>query len=283
MNAKQLFQHLDRDFILPECSDNWSEINFNEFYTCGFQENFMGLVLDNTDHIERVYTAVFASETAVKYLIDNDITDSLLFTHHPMAWDITKQPVFIEISREHLQELKNRRISLYSLHTPLDRNSDFSTSVNLARAFDANILQEFGDYHGCQVAVIAQVKEKTVEELKLHYEDAVGHSVKLYPYGKGDIENGLVAFCGGGGNEADFYSYLNSKGVNTYITGITAKNDNFQPSVDAHQNAQKYNINVIGGTHYSTEKFACMKMKEYFNRFGLLCEFIPDTPCFEDM
>lgn len=29
MNAKKLFQHLDRDFILPECDDNWSEINFN--------------------------------------------------------------------------------------------------------------------------------------------------------------------------------------------------------------------------------------------------------------
>ncbi len=51
----------------------------------------------------------------------------------------------------------------------------------------------------------------------------------------------------------------------------------------AHQIAEKYKINVIGGTHYSTEKFACIKMKEYFNRFEVFCEFIEDKPCFEDM
>lgn len=283
MNTKQLFQHLDRDFILPECDDNWSEINFNEFYTNNFKEKFMGLVLDNANHIERVYTAVFASEKVIKHLINNNVTDSLLFTHHPMAWDITKRPIFAEISQEHLQALRDRRISLYSLHTPLDRNSDFSTSVNLTRAFGANILEGFGDYHGYQIAVIAQVKEKNMEELKLHYEEAVGHSVKLYPYGKSSIENGLVAFCAGGGNEPAFYNFLISKGITTYITGITAINNDYQPSVDAHQNAKKHKINVIGGTHYSTEKFACIKIKEYFDKFGLFCEFIEDEPCFEDM
>lgn len=32
-----------------------------------------------------------------------------------MAWDITKRPIFTEISQEHLQELRDRRISLYNL------------------------------------------------------------------------------------------------------------------------------------------------------------------------
>lgn len=71
--------------------------------------------------------------------------------------------------------------------------------------------------------------------------------------------------------------------INTFITGITAINDDYQPSVDAHQNAQKFKINIIGGTHYSTEKFACLKMREYFERYGLACEFIDEEPCFDDM
>lgn len=283
MDSKELFQHLDRDFILPECSDDWSEINFNKFYTDNFKEKYMGLVLDNAKQIERVFTAVFASERIIKHLIDNDVTDSLLFTHHPMDWDITKRPIFIEINKEHLEVLKDRRISLYNLHTPLDRNSDFSTTVNLVRSFGANILEGFGEYNGCQVAVIAQVKEKNIEELQHSFETAVGHNVKLYPYGKGNIDNGLVAFCAGGGNDPNFYSFLNSKGINTHVTGITAINNDYQPSIDAHKNAENYKINIMGGTHYSTEKFACIKMIEYFNRLGLKCEFIEDVPCLEDM
>jgi hypothetical protein len=45
----------------------------------------------------------------------------------------------------------------------------------------------------------------------------------------------------------------------------------------------KNKLNLLGGTHYSTEKFACMEMVNYFKQKGIDCEFIEDEPMFEDL
>jgi hypothetical protein len=41
---------------------------------------------------------------------------------------------------------------------------------------------------------------------------------------------------------------------------------------------------LLGGTHYSTEKFACQAMCDYFGKIGIIStEFILDTPMLEDL
>ena len=60
-------------------------------------------------------------------------------------------------------------------------------------------------------------------------------------------------------------------GVNTYVTGITAK---WTSSEEGHEFAKEHRINILGGTHYSTEKFACISMVDYFAEMGLPCEFV---------
>jgi putative NIF3 family GTP cyclohydrolase 1 type 2 len=68
--------------------------------------------------------------------------------------------------------------------------------------------------------------------------------------------------------------------VNVLVTGITAKNEH---SKKAYEFAKNQGINILGGTHYSTEKFACMSIVNYFRRIGLSSEFIEDEPVLEDM
>jgi len=51
----------------------------------------------------------------------------------------------------------------------------------------------------------------------------------------------------------------------------------------AHEFAEKHKVNLLGGTHYSTEKFACIAMIDYFKKIGLSAEFIKDEPVMEDM
>ena len=50
-----------------------------------------------------------------------------------------------------------------------------------------------------------------------------------------------------------------------------------------HEFEKENKINIIGGTHYSTEKFACIALSEYFEKIGLTCEFIEDHPILEDI
>ncbi len=58
-------------------------------------------------------------------------------------------------------------------------------------------------------------------------------------------------------------------------------NNNF--SQEVHNFEKENKINVLGGTHYSTEKFACQEMCNYFKKQGLPAEFIPEKPVLEDM
>jgi len=68
-----LYEKLNQDFILPHLNDNWSEIDFNDFYTDEFRRSYMGLVLDNAGMIDSVYTAVFPSPKILKRLFNENV------------------------------------------------------------------------------------------------------------------------------------------------------------------------------------------------------------------
>ena len=53
--------------------------------------------------------------------------------------------------------------------------------------------------------------------------------------------------------------------------------------MEFHRIARESKINVVGATHYSTEKFACIAMKDYFSKLGVEAEFIEGVPCMEDL
>jgi len=106
------------------------------------------------------------------------------------------------------------------------------------------------------------------------------HETKLYQYGSDEILNHTVGICAGGGNDEQVVKELIEKGINMLITGITRVNEY---SKVAHQLEKENNINLLGGTHYSSEKFACIEMCKYFSKLGIPSEFVDDIPCFEDL
>lgn len=84
----------------------------------------------------------------------------------------------------------------------------------------------------------------------------------------------------GGGNEVFVLKELAEIDVNTYITGVTVLNDYSKKS---HDFAKENRINLIGATHYLTEKFTCIAIYDYFKDAGLSCKFIEDDLVLEDM
>ncbi|MBU1177089.1 Nif3-like dinuclear metal center hexameric protein [Patescibacteria group bacterium] len=119
----------------------------------------------------------------------------------------------------------------------------------------------------------------TVQDLRKAFEKAVGHKVSLYNYGDNEIKDGIVAVVAGGGLGEAIEEVARNK-ANVFVTGITAKNDHSKKS---HNFAKKHRINILGGTHYSTERFAYISMIDYFKRLGLSSNFIEDKPVMEDM
>ncbi len=283
MRATQLYQQLERDFITSEMSDDWAQHmgSVADFLCDNFKERSMGLVCDFATEVKKVYTAVFPSKEVMQRILDDGVEDAMLFVHHPSIWDIRKAPnVFQQMDRGLLEQFKERKVSIYNLHVPLDNFGKYSTTVSLAKSLGVKPEKPFAPYFGALCGVFGKTDIATAQELREKFKVAVGHQVSFYPYGEERVKNGVVALVAGGGNDVDILKEVAKAGVNVFVTGIAVKNDH---SEKAHKFAEEHKINILGGTHYSTEKFACIVMVDYFKRIGLPSEFIGGKPVMEDM
>lgn len=282
MEADKLYQQLEKDFIAPGLSDDWGEwlVPIAGFVCDNFKRRSMGLVCDFNEEINKVYAAVFPSNAVMEKILSDGAQNAMLFVHHPAVWNIAAPQVFLPPEAGLLRQFKNNGISVYNLHVPLDNFGEYSTSVSLARVLDIKIEKAFAPYFGALCGVFGQTELTLIGDLKDKFEKAVGHKCGLYRYGLDGIAKKKVAVVAGGGNEAGLLKEIADEGVNVLLTGIIAKNEFSKP---AHEFAKRHKINLLGGTHYSTEKFACIAMVDYFKKLGLSAEFVADQPTMEDI
>jgi putative NIF3 family GTP cyclohydrolase 1 type 2 len=283
MRATELYNHLEKDLIFPELTDDWARYmsELDDYLCSSFKERSMGLVCDFAEEINKVYSAVFPTEEIMKKIIEDGAADAMLFLHHPSIWDIRRAPKsFYQMDKILLEKFRENRISIYNLHVPLDNFSEYSTSKTLANVLDLEIEKSFAEYRGGLCGVIGKTKCNDVEELNNKFSQVLGHETRLYLYGENKIKDGRIAIVAGGGNNKDTISEMLENDVKVLITGISVNNEH---SSETHRLEQENCINVLGGTHYSTERFACQRMCEYFEKLGLPSVFIEGEPILEDM
>lgn len=282
MKASEIYNLLERTFIRPGMTDNWAPYmaSISDFICDNFKKRSMGLVCDFTEEITSVYTAVFPSDRVMRAVLEENAGDALLFLHHPSIWDITKAPeVFYQMDRGLLREFRKNRISIFNLHVPLDNYSDYSTSVSLSHALGIEIIEPFAEYCGALAGIIGKTDCTTLTELRRRFSSSVGHTVSLYPYGPEDITGKKLALVAGGGLTETIEEAIEKK-AEVFVSGITVKNIH---SEEAHSRSEIAGVSILGGTHYSTEKFACIKMADFFAKAGLPARFLEDSPELEDM
>lgn len=284
MVAGELYDRLDSDFRVAYMKDDWSLMEFNKFISPELKKRHIGVMLDNADEIKKVYTAVFPDRTVIDTVLKKGEKDILIFTHHAMGYDGSNSSMpFYNIPESYLDEMKEKSISLYVLHIPLDKNGEHSTSVTLANALGLRIIGDFCEYEGFKVGTVCKTDFKNVYEFTDYAQRVLGHEVKLRGYGDSFIKKGMVAIAAGGGSYPFVVKEVAQLGLNTYLTGFTRPLPSFEPTMEFHRLAQKEGINVIGATHYSTEKFACISMVEYFKKIGIAAEFIEGSYYLQDL
>jgi len=285
MKATDLYMQLEKDFVKPNMTENWFDYmtdDIKEYICDNFKQRSIGLICDFTKEVNSVYTAVFPSDKSLTKILDDGVTNAMLFVHHAADWDLSKDPdkAFYQMNPELLKKFKERNISIFNFHYPLDNFSEYSTSKTLADALGITITKQFAAISGAVCGVIGVTNCKDVHELNAKYAKAVGHETKLYKYGSDTILNNTVGICAGGGNDPVVVSELIENGINVLISGLSRNN---KYSAEAHKLEEEHKINLLGGTHYSSEKFACIAMCKYFGNLGLPSEFISDIPCLDDL
>ena len=196
MKAKALYKRLDKDFELDQCQDDWAHMDYNEYISENFKKRYMGLLVDNTKEISSVYTAVFPSDLVLNKILEEKKENVLLVTHHPMIWDIRKPNVFQDINKNLLRELEEQKISIYTMHVPLDKNGEYSTSTNLAKALEIIFEGEFYEYYGVLVGIYGKTDLKTPEELDAKVQNYIDELITSAPLAVG-LSKRLIDMCYG--------------------------------------------------------------------------------------
>jgi len=283
MKSIVLYNKLRSDFIKEGITDlDWAARmpDLDKYLHTDFKRSGMGLMCDFTDKIEKVYTTVFLSDEVLSKILSDDITNAMIFSHHPTNWDIEYHNGNYAPTEKYISQLRDRNISIYVLHHPLDNFGDYSTCKTLADSINLTIECPAFLYCGALCGVVGTVAYESVNQLHEQYSIAVGHETSLYKYGDEDIRGERIAVCPGGGNASFVINEMIRNNIKILVTGVTIVNDY---SKDVHRLEKEYRINVLGGTHYSSEKFAPMKMCKYFEDLGLPAEFIEDTPKLYDL
>jgi putative NIF3 family GTP cyclohydrolase 1 type 2 len=93
-------------------------------------------------------------------------------------------------------------------------------------------------------------------------------------------EVGLTAVVAGGGDQTNILQGAIAAGCTTYITGTVVHKwdrDIVQKgNQDFHKLARENKVNLIGGTHYNTEKWAVLDVARFLNQNGIPARFVED-------
>jgi putative NIF3 family GTP cyclohydrolase 1 type 2 len=283
----ELAAELDGYFRIPDVrNDDWSkafeqvypEPYWREYIVPGWEGRWNGLSVRGADEVERVVTCVFPSDRIVAELTPG----AFVFTEHPL--DFADEPGFLPLARETFETMRERGISLYNAHAPLDMHPEVSPSRLCAKGVGLRELEEF--FPICEGipggAAIVGESRLSVDGLADALRSYLGPEIKVHVLTRPWPDAGRVAMVAGGGAVAGILEASLERGCQTYVTGNAATNclvESVQEEVRAfRRRADAAGVTLIDAMHYGMEKPPQLAMVGWFRALGLDAGFVPDGP-----
>ena len=206
--------------------------------------------------VNKVLLALDVSIDLINYAIINKI--DLLITHHPIVIDKK------ELKDKHIKlmvdQMKNNRISLISLHTNFDKNK-LGMNYQLSKKFNcSNSKKPFDNAYGNVFTLEKSIKEENLIKLikaSLNCDYVITNELN----NKKDIKT--IYICGGAGSSEVEYLIKKNKKIDCYITG----------EIKWHlwNYAKDLNIKIIDVGH-SIENIFCETIKDKLKNEKIQCE-----------
>ena len=287
MELAKVVAILDKEFDVENVKDDWSW-QFDPLFLKKSVGNFRrtnhntGLLIKNSEEVKKIYAAFSPSRYVLEEIHLKGITNVLLIVKHPFDWDGRRNGLgFLHFKDRDYQLMEGMGISIYSLHTPMDKNrndSVVSTAYAFAKLIKLKVEEEFASEDinpNLLLGLIGKVNEKKLSVFIKRLNSLLDYKVKLR---KSNDFVGKVAIVTGGGFVPKIIQEAKDRGVNTYITGIITPNASEYSKQNYKRTlfeANKVGINIIGASHYLTEKWAMQYSLPFFSE---ICksEFIED-------
>lgn len=266
-------------FVFPAVNKE-AGINYRKLYNSQFMKYYNGLMVKGGKVVNKVFCTVFPDDAVLCHILDRCNSGDLIFTHHSCGFDDTKG--FLAITQEKVKQLKDKQVSLYSLHIPFDINCPWSTSVQFAKAIGVTEEGDFARIMGKPFGIIGKPPVNDLHALaKIVGRETGAFNVSVIANRK-NLTINRVAVIAGGGGYANIVNDAHRFECDTFITGTAIETVEIDVVREANllfrQKAEELGINIIGGGHYHTEKIAVEKMVNFFTQLGLQSEFVPAEP-----
>lgn len=251
-----------------------------------FTELFNGLMIRGAEEVERIFLAVFPTDHVLKRFIDESNSGDLLFMHHPLLMECGDPNGkwgrgFVPIEEEYINKIKDKELSVYTCHAPLDYHKQLGTSISIAKSLNANIIDVFlQNENGDSLGLICNIKKTNTDDLE---QELKGIFELPYVDFEGERLNHIdkVAIVAGCGDKVDWMKEAEGKGVQAYITGeIHCHIDNnygklkYEKMMDY---AKVTSMSVIGVSHSASEYLVKKTLiKDWFeDNYGIKTILIP--------
>jgi putative NIF3 family GTP cyclohydrolase 1 type 2 len=260
-----------------------TEIDLDVYLEKIFLETFHGLMIRNGQTVDKACCTVFLSEEILDKVFAQGRRNILLISHHPLVME-TGSRGFLPLSEGCFAAMRERAISVYILHTPLDVHNEISTSRALARGIGME--QLIGGYYpgpGGPAASYGHLPTPvTLDDFLTRVTQATGVRNPHFIKHRETVHSvGIIA----GGTDVRGILETSALGCDTLLTGTyhnLVQNEIGQRYREEFDRIRdRLEINLVECSHYASEAVVMRTDMPSFciNHFGMDCEFVPqDDP-----
>lgn len=278
MISQEIISFLDNEFTVKR-KDVFSSImpfidkNYCDYCTDVYKQFYQGIMLDNSSDIHKVACACFLSSYTIDYAISKGC--QLLIVKHPLDWS-EKSSEFLAIPKSSYEKCKQFGLSVYVIHSAIDRHDIFSPSLNLAKKLNLtiegklNFKEDIFGVYGKGYSSIDWAIQEVKQNLGINY-------VQVYN-SKRVIKK--IAIVSGGGDSLEYLKIAKNYECDLYITGIIYSDQSEYAKKNNpifREYAKEVGISLIAAGHYTTDKYGMIKLNQYLQNKGIKSEFIPET------
>ncbi|MFD3449474.1 Nif3-like dinuclear metal center hexameric protein [Microbacteriaceae bacterium 4G12] len=209
--------------FLPPVYDAIS-FDWKHFFEEDFTELFNGLMIRGADIVNHIFLAVFPTDHVLEVFIEQSIPGDLLFMHHPLLMECGDPrglpgKGFVPIKETYLKQMKEKNLSIYTCHGPMDFHQEVGTSVSIAKRFEGKIVDSFGPkWNDKPLGLICEIPKTTTQDL-------IAKAEKVFDIPYVDFEGvqyeniEKIAILAGCGDVVQLMKEAEEKGAQAYLAG----------------------------------------------------------------
>lgn len=246
--------------FIPQVYDQ-IDFNWHSAFEKRFVSIFNGLMIKGAQNVHQVFLAVFPTDHVLKTFISTSNPGDLLFMHHPLLMECGDPQGkwgkgFVPIQEKYIKQIKEKQLSIYTCHIPMDCHKSLGTNAAIAKALNvASIYKNEGNefilYGTINKTNTDQLMTNLLHIFDIPYVDFEGQK-------RENIEH--VAIVAGCGDVVDWMKEAEQNGIQAYISGeIHCHIDNKYGKYKYNQMmefAKDTKMSLIGVSHSASEYLA---------------------------